>query len=128
MARKKKSKVRSVGMPQISGYPRGATQTLKSHPLEVEVFIPEDQYIDYADAWTVLRTDEEFVLSFLQLQYPVAINQKQMDKAKTAETICVARIALTPKRMRLFVETLQSQLNPAASDLKVESEGEKIAS
>lgn len=94
-----------------TGYPQ-ARQTMQIRKdIPVQVFVPEDQFIDYTDAFAVSHSDEEFVISFLQLQYPIAITQEQLDSIKEAETVCVARIALTPKRMALLIEALQNNLN-----------------
>ncbi|MDQ3919845.1 MAG: DUF3467 domain-containing protein [Acidobacteriota bacterium] len=99
------ARLRNVGYPQ-----RGRGSLRFRQDIPVEVFIPEDQYIDYADAFVINHTEEEFILSFLQLQFPIAISQEQLDKIKSAETVCIARIALTPKRLRILIQALQDNL------------------
>ena len=92
------------------GYPAHSASIVARKQIPVEVTIPEDQFTDYADAFTINHSTEEFVISFLQLQYPIAITQAELDKLKSVESICVARIALTPKRLQLLIEALQTNL------------------
>jgi hypothetical protein len=84
--------------------------------IPVEVFIPENQYIDYADAFSISNSDQEFIISFLQLQYPITMTQEQLDKIKIAESVCIARIALTPKRMRILLQAIQENLRSYIED------------
>ncbi len=95
------------------GYPKtkeGHSEMQFKRDIPVEVFIPEDLYINYADAFTINQTDEEFIVSFLQLQHPIAIKQEQLDKVTVAESVCIARIALTPTRLQILYKAIESNL------------------
>jgi hypothetical protein len=73
----------------------------------IDVVVPEDQYIDYADSFMVAYTNEEFILSFLQLQHPILATQEQLDGLEALESVCLARISLTPNRYLALMYALQ---------------------
>ncbi|HEY9404451.1 MAG TPA: DUF3467 domain-containing protein [Pyrinomonadaceae bacterium] len=99
------------------GYPAREVAMRVKRDIPVHVVIPEDQYIDYADAFAINYSEEEFIITFLQLQYPVTVTQEQLDSIKSAETLCIARIALTPRRMETFAQAIQANLKNFAEDL-----------
>jgi hypothetical protein len=92
--------------------------TMHYENIPVAVVIPENQYTDYADAFTIAHTSDEFVISFLQLQHPVVTSKKQLDAIKHLETICIARIALTPKRMLALMGAMQENFRTLFPDFE----------
>jgi hypothetical protein len=76
-------------------------------PKPIEVFIPDDVFIDYADTFTVQRTPQEIIISFLQTQFPIALTDEADSKIEAIECVCLARIALTPDRFEIFLKLLQ---------------------
>jgi len=86
--------------------------TIKTQqPKSVEVFIPEDVIIEYSDIFTVQRTSEEIIISFLQTQLPIALTEEADSKIDAIECVCLARIAFTPARFELFLKLLQDSSN-----------------
>jgi hypothetical protein len=107
-----KRPTRKAPRPDLEALLNDASKTtpLNYQNIPVEIVIPEDQYTDYADAFAVAYTSEEFVISFLQLQHPLAVNQERLNEQNRIETVCIARIALTPTRMIAFIEALHQSV------------------
>jgi hypothetical protein len=101
---------------------------IKAREIPVEVYIPEDITIDFADTFTVQATPEEVIISFLQTQHPIALTEADADKIEAIECLCLARIALTPTRLELFIKLLQdhtqSRKNQSANMHPQASRGE----
>jgi len=82
-------------------------RTFNYDNVPIMVVVPEDQFIDYADAFTISHSHEEFVVSFLQLQYPIVTSREQLDAVNSIDSVCVARVALTPRRLIALIDALQ---------------------
>jgi hypothetical protein len=67
----------------------------------------EDASIEYADGFFVTHTDEEFIISFLQLQHPMALTPQDAEKIESIDVLILKRIAISPKRMETFLEMIQ---------------------
>lgn len=76
----------------------------------IAIVYRNDASIEYADSFVVAHSDQEFIISFLQFQHPIALTQEYYDQIPAIEALCLARIAVTPKRMRSLIETLQRTL------------------
>jgi Protein of unknown function (DUF3467) len=78
---------------------------------EVEVYIPPDIVAHYADNLSVTHTEYEFIISFLQLQPPILLEGNEQPQDEKVLTKCLARIAVNPARIPLFIETLIKNWN-----------------
>jgi len=103
-----------------------ATRVSSQGPKPIEVYIPEDSIIHYADTFTLQRTPYEVIISFLQTQHPIALTEEAVNKIETVECFCLARIALTPARFDLFLEMLNEQKAKMSEDSQTigQKEGE----
>jgi hypothetical protein len=81
--------------------------------IEIEPFVPPDMVIHYADNLNVIHTEHEAVLSFLQVQPPVLLEEDQ--EIHKVQSKCVARIIINPVRLPLFINTLIKNWNRYAS-------------
>jgi hypothetical protein len=100
----------------------------KAREIPVEVYIPEDVTIEFADTFTVQATSEEVIISFLQTQHPIVFTETDAENIKVIESLCLARIALTPTRLELFIKLLQdhaqSRKNSSANVFPQDDPGE----
>jgi hypothetical protein len=94
--------------PGSTSAPFNIKGTAREFP--VQVYVPEDLSIQYADAFIVHHSDEEFVVSFMQLQYPIALTEEDYRKIRVVESLCFSRIALTPRRLEVLIDVLQQNL------------------
>lgn len=84
---------------------------LVGHEKPVEVFVPDDLRLEYADAFFVQRGPSgEFILSFLQNQPPIAFSQEAYDKIEAIEALCIARVVVLPDRLAGFLQAIQDQV------------------
>jgi len=108
--------------------PRGE---LPKKQVPIKVVIPEDQFLDFADTVAVQSTEQEFILSFLQLQPPLVLSSVDVEQTEFIETVCVSRIVLTVPRVMELVQALQQELqnytNKAMAAPKAGSAQEKKA-
>ena len=81
----------------------------------VENYIPEDVQAFYSDAMVALHTEHEFILSFLQTEFPVASNNEELKQVKTVRRRCVAQIIIHPKQAEAILKVLQDNLDKYAA-------------
>jgi Protein of unknown function (DUF3467) len=77
-----------------------------AHELDLEFIVPPDLPIHYVDNVSVLHTQSEFFISFLQVQPPIIPDDAGWDKVRAVKSKCVARIVLNPLRMQALLNTL----------------------
>lgn len=82
----------------------------KSKPRQVpiEYYMPDDTITQYSDGLIVRHTPDVFIMSFLQLQHPLAFAQEDIAKITKVKSKCIAQITLTPKAMRNFLDAMQT--------------------
>lgn len=88
---------------RVSDEPR-----LSSRNISLEFIIPPDLPIHYIDNVSVLHTQTEFVVSFLQAQPPIFEDESELDKVRTIQSKCVARIVLNPLKMQAMLNVLNT--------------------
>lgn len=91
--------------------PAGPVAGATPRQVPMQVYIPEDLIIQYADSVVIQLADEELVLSFLQFQHPIALTKQDLDNIEAVEILCLARIALSPARAKGLLDGLQYNLN-----------------
>jgi hypothetical protein len=76
--------------------------------VDFEFIIPPDLPIHYVDNASVLHTQTEFIISFLQVQPPIVPDEPGWEKLKTIQSKCVARIVLNPLKMQSLLNILNA--------------------
>ncbi len=94
--------------------------TSKSKLLEKKIRVnrkyPEDLQSHIVDSIVVQHQHDRFVLSFFEVWLlPVLAEsdeelQKQFDSLESVEAKCVARLVVTPQRMKEFVDVMRKNL------------------
>jgi hypothetical protein len=72
--------------------------------------IPDELLSGYATNILVQKGEEELYVSFFELRQPVLLTPEDAAKLESVTAECIARIVVTPKRLKAFVEVLQKQL------------------
>jgi hypothetical protein len=72
--------------------------------------LPPDLVMHFVDSTIVTHTENEFILSFLQTQHPLAASKEEVQKVTQVVSECVARIVVTPRHMEQIVSALQTNL------------------
>ena len=94
----------------------------------IEWYVSEDIKSQYATNMIVQHTGEEFLISFFEMEQPLLLGNRDEVKSKletigTIRAKCIARIIVTPQRMKKFVEAMTK--NFEASSRKEEKKGEE---
>ena len=75
--------------------------------IRVENYLPDDLLTHYSDGLTVVHTENEFVISFLQTQFPIAATKEELEQVEVLKRRCVARVIVSPQQMGKLIEALQ---------------------
>lgn len=78
--------------------------------IRVENYLPDDLLTHYSDGLTVVHTENEFVISFLQTQFPLAATKEELQQVEVLKRKCVAQVIVSPQQMEKVVEALQENL------------------
>lgn len=101
-------------MPAAKKQTKKAKITLKTDDhrvtLQIVRYLPPDLETHFADNTLVTHTENEFALSFMQSQFPLAANKEELEKVGEIVSKCVVRIIVTPKHMVQIVEAFQGSL------------------
>lgn len=107
------SKAKNKGRPPLK---KGASKETRvtvtgrprpdDHTIDLEFILPPDVPIHYVDNVSVLHTQTEFTISFLQVQPPLIAEESDWKKVKTVQSKCVARIVLNPLKMQAMLNVL----------------------
>lgn len=73
--------------------------------IEIIPFVPPDLVTHYADNLNVIHTETEIIVSFLQLQPPILLQEKP-DASMKVQSKCVARVVFSPAKMPTFIDAL----------------------
>jgi hypothetical protein len=84
--------------------------------IPVKYVIPDEIITRYATDMVVQHSDQEFLISFWEIQRPVLLGTDEERKAqvqmiKFIENRCVARFAITPDRMQKFLDALKENVD-----------------
>jgi len=76
---------------------------------------PKDLVSRYATHFVVQHTEQEFVISFFEVDNPILLgtpeeNREALRSMSGVPAHCVARIIIAPNRMEQFVQILQQNL------------------
>jgi hypothetical protein len=78
--------------------------------------VPESITSRYATHMTVQRTDQEFIVSFFELELPAIFGSpeeraEQWKHVTEAHAKCVARVVVAPARMQQFADVVRESLS-----------------
>src|SRR5690349_20945775 len=73
----------------------------------LERLIPDDLHLEFADSVIVQHSENEFYITFLQVEHPLAITNAEIASIKKVTNKAVARVVITPKHMALLIEALR---------------------
>jgi hypothetical protein len=81
----------------------------------IEWKIPEGMVAKYATHFVVQHSDQEFILSFFELQPPIILGPREEVETRAKEVTsvpawCVARVTVTPARLEEIISVLQENL------------------
>jgi hypothetical protein len=78
--------------------------------IRVENYLPDDLLTHYSDGLIVVHTENEFAISFLQTQFPLAATKEELQEVEVLKRKCVAQVIVSPQQMEKVVEALQENL------------------
>ena len=84
--------------------------------IRIERIYPEDLRSHFASNIVVQHQPDAFILSFFEIWPPAILGETDEEKQQALEAVdrveakCVARLVLTPSKMREFVETMTENL------------------
>lgn len=109
---KAKKNNRTAQQPTAARKGKKITVSGAPHPDErmvsLEFIVPPDLPIHYVDNVSVLHTQTEFVISFLQVQPPIYQDEAELNKVTTVQSKCVARVVLNPLKMQFLLNVLNT--------------------
>lgn len=79
--------------------------------VKVENVLPENVPAYYSDAVTVLHSAHEFVISFLQTEFPLALSKEELQQIKVVKRKCIARVFMTPAQFEAFTKVCTDQVD-----------------
>lgn len=89
--------------------------------IPVENYLREDTPTFYSDGMVVVHTPNEFVISFLQTEFPLAVGKEELEKVKLLRRKCVARIIMSPAQFEATAEALQINLKKYQNSYRKQS-------
>ena len=83
--------------------------------IPIEWYVPEDITSRYSNNIVVQHTDSEFIVSFFETIPPALIGspeniKAQLDNVEKIRSKCVARIIISPGKMKAFIQALNGNL------------------
>jgi hypothetical protein len=85
-------------------------KTASGVTLTLEYYLPDDLIPHLSDGLIVTRTEDLFVLSFLQSEPPLVTSDQELIAKGKVRSKCVARLFITPQKFEAFVGVLSKQL------------------
>lgn len=93
---------------------RPDTETSDESPnvtIRVENVLPENLPTYYSDATSILHSAHEFVLSFLQTEFPLATSKEDLEQIQVLKRKCIARVFMSPSQFEAFTKACNDQLD-----------------
>ncbi len=79
--------------------------------LRVQHRIPDNVGLTYSDNFIVQHTENEFTISFSQIEQPFAFTEEEYAQLSTVKAEVVARIVISPLKMRELIKALIDNWN-----------------
>jgi hypothetical protein len=83
-----------------------STQEPHEVSISVENYLPENTPTYYSDGMVVVHTANEFILSFLQTNFPLAGSKEELEAVTSLKRNCIARIIMTPAQFEMTANAL----------------------
>lgn len=95
--------------------------------LPMEWRVPDNLESKFATHLTIQNSDQEFIINFFEAHPPVITGTEEQKKAQleelsSIEATCVARIVVTPQRMRDFLDTMEKNFEKFMSRVQAQEE------
>lgn len=78
--------------------------------IPVEPYLPDNVPTFYSDGMVVVHSANEFVVSFLLTDFPLAVGKEELEKVTVLRRKCVARIIMSPAQFDATTQALQQNL------------------
>lgn len=78
--------------------------------ISVESYLPDNVQTHYSDGMTVLHTANEFIISFLQSEFPLAGSKEELERVKSMKRKCVTRIIVSPAQFQAIAKVFQEHM------------------
>ena len=79
--------------------------------IPVTYYLPENVPNYYSDGATILHTANEFIVSFLLTDFPLATSKEDLRQVKTLGRRCIARVLMSPAQFEILVKAMQDNLD-----------------
>jgi hypothetical protein len=86
--------------------------------VNLERVLPADLVTQYTDNLLVLHTENEFILSFLQAQHPLAMGADELRQIGTIQSKCISRLIVSPNLLPKIIEALQQNYTKYLNNYK----------
>ena len=105
-------------MEEPINVPGGTVQAeVETAAVKHEVIIPVENYLPdnvstyYSDGATVLHSANEFVISFLQTEFPLAMSSEDLKQVKSLRRRCIARVIVSPAQFEALAKVFRDQMD-----------------
>jgi hypothetical protein len=105
-----------------------SSEKIVAKKIRIERVYPEDLQSHFVSNIVVQHQPEAFILSFFEVWPPAVLGESEeekklaMDAIDHVEAKCVARLVLTPSKMREFLETMSENLQNYEQMMQSQSE------
>ncbi len=92
----------------------------------VENYLPENVPTFYSDGMVVVHSPNEFIVSFLLTEFPLAVGKDELEKEKTTplKRKCVTRIIMSPTQFEQTTKALQENLKKYQNSYRTQDRNE----
>ncbi|MGH9931231.1 MAG: DUF3467 domain-containing protein [Pyrinomonadaceae bacterium] len=91
--------------------------------IPVENYLPDDVPTYYSDGTLILHSANEFIISFMQTEFPLASSREELQELTSIRRKCVARVIVSPAQFQAIAKVSQEQMDKyLASHKKPEDE------
>jgi len=86
--------------------------------IKVENFLPDNVPTFYSDAVTILHTANEFILSFLQTEFPLAASKEELEKIELLRRKCVTQVVVSPAQAEALIKALDENMKKYVAEYR----------
>jgi len=97
------------------------TESAKQRQIPVIPYIPKGTEIIFADGAYVTHHEGMFIVSFVQVEHPLASTDEERERIREVRSRCVSRVAIAANRMPAVIKVLQDTFNNLLEQLQAAS-------
>ncbi|SRR5258705_12099889 len=86
--------------------------------ISIESYLPDNVPTYYSDGMTVLHTANEFIISFLQSEFPLAASKEELEQVKSMKRKCITRIIVSPAQFQAIAKVFQENMKKYVDSYK----------